>query len=926
MPPSRLALALVMTLIAAPLLPGCDNTSRLTVQEHIQRAKDFEDQGKLKGSVVELKNALQKSPDNAQARLLLGQIYLKLGQGAEAEKELNQAEKYGVGSETVKPLLGEALLLMGEYKRVLNEIQPSEKTSKQNVARIYQIRAEAMFNQQNVKDACALFQKSLEVDAGNPPTYWGLAQCALVDHDPVKARALLDSALKINSRQAQTWVFIGNLESLNKNQQSAIAAYTNALKIDPNHLEALQNRAALYLADKQLDAAQKDVEHVNTVARKSITAYYLQALLNFEQKNFAAAQDGVQEVLKNSPDYLPAILLAGSTAYELGSYQQAETYLNRYLSRFPHNAYAIRVLAATQIKQNQPDNSLGTLAPLLAADAKDASTLVLAAEALRMKGESEKAAEYLQRAAALDPKNPDIQTQLGLSHLSAGNNQAAIAELSRAAAMESGQPRADVLLIMTLLDLREFDKALAAIDSTRKKLPRSALLLTMQGSALLGKRDLANARKGFEDALSIEPAFFPAAASLAQLDLADNKPAQARQRFERLLDKDKNNLQAMLALAELAAADKQEATYVDWLEKAAKAHPKAIQPRAILVRYHLARNEPQRALAIANEAVAANPDNPAALDLLGSAQLGAKDKLGAASTFTKLAQEADQSPDALQRLAYAQLTAGKQAEAQSALDKALKLDPGHLASLDTLMRIEMRDGQTDKAMQLARQMQTRHPESALGFEREGDILLFLKRPDQAAQAFEKAQNISPGAVYVIKLHRALTLAGNAQAADQGLNNWIKLNPNDLQARGYLAENLMAHGRSQEAIAAYEAILQQTPDNAIVLNNLAGLYLGQGDARARATAERALKLVPDSPAIQDTLGWLLIEQGKPAEGLELLRKALGKLPKNDGVRYHYAIALIRTGNKAGGQRELEALLRDAPRSPLAEAARNQLQKP
>ncbi len=926
MTPSRLVIALALSLIVAPALSGCDNTSRLTAQEHIQRAKDFEDQGKLKGSVVELKNALQKSPDNAQARLLLGQVYLKLGQGAEAEKELNQAEKFGVGRETIKPLLGDALLLMGEYKRVLNEIAPSEKTSRQNVARIYQIRADAMFNLKNVQDACALYQKSLEVDAGNPPTYWGLAQCALVDRDPVKARALLDSALKINGQQAQTWVFIGNLESFGKKPQSAIAAYTNALKADPRHLEALQNRAATYMATGQLEAAQKDVEQVQTIARKSINALYLRSLLDFELKKFDTAQDGIQEVLKNAPDYMPAILLAGSTAYELGAYQQAESYLNRYLSQFPHHAYAMRVLAATQLKQNQPDNSLGTLAPLLAADAKDAQTLVLAAQSLRMKGEAEKAAEYLQRAAAIDPKNPDIQTQLGISHLSAGNSQAGIAELSKAAAMETGQPRADVLLIMTLLDLKEFDKALASIETARKKLPRSALLSTMQGSALLGKRDLANARRNFEDALAIDPAFFPAAASLAQLDLADSKPVQARQRFERILDKDKNNLQAMLALAELAAAAKQESTYLDWLEKAAKAHPNALQPRAILVRYHLARNEPQRALAIANEAVAANPDNPAALDLLGSAQLGARDKLGATSTFTKLAQAADQSPDALQRLAYAQLSAGKQAEARTTLGKALKLDPGHLASLDTLMRIEMRDGQADKAMLLARQMQTRHPESALGFEREGDILLFQKRPDLAAKAFERAQTTSPGAVNVIKLHRALTLAGNPQAADQGHNNWIRLNPNDLQARGYAAENLMAQGRIREAIAAYEAILQQTPGNAIVLNNLAGLYLGQGDPRARATAERALKLAPDSPAIQDTLGWILVEQGKAPDGLELLRKALAKLPKSDGVRYHHAMALIRTGNKAGGQRELEALLRDAPQSPLAEAARKQLQQP
>ena len=54
------ALAIALALSVSVALPGCDNTASLTEQEHIQRAKDFEDKGNLKGSIVELKNAVQK--------------------------------------------------------------------------------------------------------------------------------------------------------------------------------------------------------------------------------------------------------------------------------------------------------------------------------------------------------------------------------------------------------------------------------------------------------------------------------------------------------------------------------------------------------------------------------------------------------------------------------------------------------------------------------------------------------------------------------------------------------------------------------------------------------------------------------------------------------------------------------------------------
>jgi len=913
-----LATLLILSLFAP--VAGCDSTARLTEQEHIQRAKDFEDKGQYKGSIVELKNALQKNPDSPQARLLLGQIYLKVGMGAEAEKELSRAGELGVNSEAIKPQLGEALLLMGEYKRVLDEINPGEQTTKANLARIYQIRADAMLKQGQLKDACNLYQQSLDIDKENPPAYWGLAQCAVAEQDMAKARALLEAALKIKSRQAETWISVGNLEQYNKNLQVALAAYGNALKSEPNNLEALQSRAALNMALGQLKSAQTDIEKVAKLAPKSTFSFYLSALLNFEQKKYPEARNDLNEVFKITSDHMPSILLAGATSYELGSYEQAESQLNRFLARFPNHAYAIRVLAATQIKQEQPEKALKTLVPLITPNVKDVAALALASDAYRIQGESVKSAEYLERAAAIDPKNVAIQTQLGLSHLSTGDNQLAIVELGNAASLDSSQYRADMLLVKAFLDRKEYDKALAAIDVLENKLPNSPITHSMRGNALFGKNDLSNARKSFEKALAIDPAFFPAAGSLAELDIRDKQPEAARKRFERILDRDKNNLQAMMALAKLAAMNKQEMDYVSWLEKAAKAHPNAIQPRAALARYYLARKEGQKALAIANETVNANPDNPAALDLLGSVQLAMNDKISATSTFTRLVQETDQSPDALVRLALAQVSENKLAAARTNLQHALKLKPDHQPSLDALIRLEIKDKNPEKALQIARQTQARLPNNPFGYEREGDIYLYWKQPALAVKPYEKAQSIRADSSGLIKLHRTQTLAGNTQAAEQLLSDWLKQHPKDLAMRAYAAENAVANGRNKEAIAQYQAIQTQDPKNAIVLNNLAGLYQREADSRALQTAEQALKLAPENPALQDTLGWILVEQGQAQRGLELLRKALAKASNNESIRYHHAIALARTGDKAGARKELETLLKAAPSFPEAAAAK------
>ena len=49
-----------------------------------------------------------------------------------------------------------------------------------------------------------------------------------------------------------------------------------------------------------------------------------------------------------------------------------------------------------------------------------------------------------------------------------------------------------------------------------------------------------------------------------------------------------------------------------------------------------------------------------------------------------------------------------------------------------------------------------------------------------------------------------------------------------------------------------------PQDVVALNNLAWLYHQRGDARALDWRVQAVKLAPQSSAVADTLGWILVE--------------------------------------------------------------------
>jgi putative PEP-CTERM system TPR-repeat lipoprotein len=261
--------------------------------------------------------------------------------------------------------------------------------------------------------------------------------------------------------------------------------------------------------------------------------------------------------------------------------------------------------------------------------------------------------------------------------------------------------------------------------------------------------------------------------------------------------------------------------------------------------------------------------------------------------------------------------------ARATLKQALQSKPDFLKAQDALLRLELEEKNPEAALQIARRIQAQQPTSPLGFDREADILMVQKRYPQAAKAYEQALAKGAGTAGLIKLHRALYIAGEAKAADQRLSDWIRQSPKDLAARAYAADVYLQTQRNREAIAQYEMLLKANPNHVIALNNLANLYQREKDSRAAATAEQAFKLAPDHPGVQDTLGWILVEQGQLPRGLDLLGKAATKLPKQATVRYHYGVALARSNQKSAARKELEAAIASGQKFPEQGDARTLL---
>jgi Flp pilus assembly protein TadD len=204
-------------------------------------------------------------------------------------------------------------------------------------------------------------------------------------------------------------------------------------------------------------------------------------------------------------------------------------------------------------------------------------------------------------------------------------------------------------------------------------------------------------------------------------------------------------------------------------------------------------------------------------------------------------------------------------------------------------------------------------------------MLEQKRYSDALKAYEGAFALGQSGLLAVKLHVAQSRAGHQKEADAKLQHWLDEHPDDVGGWQYLARQNVKAGRDKLAIEQYQKVLQKAPDNALALSDLAILYQREKDSRALPTAQQAYKLVPDSPTTADALGWILVEQGETAKGLTLVQKAALQAPRNAQIRYHLAVALAKSGDKAKARKELESLLAGDGEFADREAARRMLKE-
>jgi putative PEP-CTERM system TPR-repeat lipoprotein len=551
-------------------------------------------------------------------------------------------------------------------------------------------------------------------------------------------------------------------------------------------------------------------------------------------------------------------------------------------------------------------------------DADDPTLNLMRGQIALRQGKYEEAVGYLRKAPASAQQDAKFLTDLAAGMMGSGDKAGAIEALTKAAALETESARPDVYLILAHVREKRYDKALAAVDNLAKDKPNDPVVHNLRASILLSQNKPEQARPHLLKALEINPGYYPAAYNLASLDLQKNDLQSARTRMHQVAKANPKESRAWIMLAQIDASAGKEAEALSHLEKAKNANEKDPQARLQLIQYWLRKNEPGKALVEARSALETT-GRVEFNEFIGLAQAAQKDHTNARATFIKWAETQPKNPKAHFRLAQEWIKANDLGKALQSLDSALALHPGFVEAAASKAQLLGKMNKSAEGIRIAKELQEKYPKSSVGYLAQADILYTQKQYAAAAPIFAKASSLDGQTSSVLRAAQAYTLADQADTAQTLLGQWLSSHPQDVYARHEYALSLLNARQFPQAVAQYRQIVRDHPADVTAYNNLAWLLGELKDKDAVPVAERALKLNPESPALQDTLGWILVNTGQVSRGLPLLEKAHAKQPTATEIHWHYAYALLQAGKTAQAKRELEKLIfSDRPFPQKAEA--------
>jgi tetratricopeptide (TPR) repeat protein len=385
------------------------------------------------------RQVLQAEPRNADAWCFLGAALQSLGQAEEAAASYRQALELVPDYISALNCLGILLAQQGKleeaagtFERLLG-FQPQEPDAWNNLGLV-------RLQQGHLDDAIACYQRALHARPDFAAARTNLSHA--LQHRPVPPAPAPSPVTPADQERVRSYLRQGIALGEQGRLDEGAAAFSEALRLQPDSVDAHNNLGSIRFAQRRLDEAIACYERVLHINPRHAAALYNLGVALEHQGRFQEAGVHYEQALQVDPQHADAWNNLGNVRKArrdldgaIACYEQAlrlkpdlaEIYINLgivYGEREDWQQAEANLSLAQRQRPGNPEipNGLGIV--------------------LAQQGRSEEAMQYFHKALELNPKFADVYNNMGIALKNQGKYAEAIASYQRALELSPSSPDA----------------------------------------------------------------------------------------------------------------------------------------------------------------------------------------------------------------------------------------------------------------------------------------------------------------------------------------------------------------------------------------------------------------------------------------------------------------------------------------------------
>jgi tetratricopeptide (TPR) repeat protein len=500
----------------------------------------------------------------------------------------------------------------------------------------------------------------------------------------------------------------GDLYEQSGNLDAAVEEYRKALIFDPGSVEIRRALSEIYFQQRRFDDAAILRSEIDEKAAEDYN--FIADCLRFNRDLESAASFYQRSLELDSTQYMTRLYLAKILGF-LGKTVEAEKEFARLLEVAPDRFEVYLELADFYIQIDDLDRALSAYQGAAIADTTDPRPLIGMAAIYLAKSDTTKAESLYFSLAESNWDNPEFLNSIIISFYNLKNYEKAELIAKRISELMPDNPVALKRYAMMLYGNRKFDLAESLMSVLDGGGGADAAIFYYLARIKQEKNDLPAAEIYFRKSLALSDTLIDGWVNLALV-------VNEQDRYH----------EALAIMGEAMATIPQDSNAILFFTSAIHAQND---------QFELARDGYSRL-------AASDPDNIGVRFNLGSTleRMGQFEK--AEHEFKRIIEDDPENALALNYLGYMYADKGiKLEEAKKLIERALAIDPGNGAFLDSYAWLLYKMGKYDEAlaqMEMAVESETNDP---VVYDHQGDIYLALNQEELARQSWSRALELNP---------------------------------------------------------------------------------------------------------------------------------------------------------------------------------------